>query len=129
MSAWRQAALDAFPEAKPELLAMDKIEEVWPFLLPRLRKAVLQRDRLVMDPFLRFTEWTLSPKTGSRPGNTLKSLTEPMIDFIVTHISVLFEGLDREDFFKLQPGLKKHLAAEQMKAFKNFLKNTPGYIS
>jgi hypothetical protein len=42
MSAWRQAAIDAFPDAKREFLAMESMDEVWPFLQPLLATAPLR---------------------------------------------------------------------------------------
>jgi len=79
MSAWRHAAADAFPEAKREFLAMANVESVWPFLLPLLESAAKERNTAVLSQFLNFAEWVLTPRPGSRPGNSLKSLTEPVV--------------------------------------------------
>lgn len=128
MSAWRQSLVSAFPDAKQELLELGDINEVWPFLVPRLDSAVVRRDTKVLDQFLSFAEWVLTPRTGSRPGGSLKSLTGPVIEFIVTHVDLLFEARNRQDFFRIQPGLRYHLSKDDMKIFDAFLQSTPEYI-
>jgi hypothetical protein len=128
MSAWRQAAIDAFPEAKQEFLAMGSMDEVWLFLQPRLASAAKERHREVLDQFLNFANWVLVARPGSRPGGLLRALTEPVIEFIVEHAELLFEGRSRQDFFRIQPGLQYHLSREQMKVFDSFLKSTPKYV-
>jgi len=128
MSAWRQAAIDAFPEAKAELLAMASVEEVWPFLLPQLRAAVKNGDGGFMTQFLGFAEWVLTPRPGSRPGNSLGGLTKPVVEFIQAHADNLFAGRSRQDFLRLQPGLKYHLTHEQMRVFAGFLESTSKYV-
>lgn len=128
MSAWRQAAIDAFPEARAEVLAMASVEEVWPFLLPQLRVAVKNGDRGVMTQFLGFAEWVLTPRPGSRPGNSLSGLTKPVVEFIQSHADHLFAGRSREEFLRLQPGLKYHLSQEEMRVFAGFLESTAKYV-
>ena len=128
MSAWRKAAIDAFPEAKQEFLAMTSVETVWPFLLPRLESAVKGKDRAVLDRFLNFAEWVLTPRPGSRPGSSLRALTDPVVGFITTHVAILFEGRSRQDFFRIQPGLRYHLSEDQMEVFDTFLEQTPKYV-
>jgi hypothetical protein len=128
MSAWRQAAIDAFPEAKREFLAMVRMDEVWPFLQPRLSSAVKEKNQAVLSQFLHFANWVLVARPGSRPGGVLKVLTEPVIKFVLQHVELLFEGRSRQDFFRIQPGLRYHLSQEQKKVFENFLKSTPKYV-
>ena len=128
MSAWRQAAIDAFPEAKREFLAMASVEDVWPFLLPQLEAAVKGKDRAVFDQFLKFAEWVLTPRPGSRPESSLQALTDPVVAFIVAHVSILFEGRSRQEFFRIQPGLRYHLPDDKMSVFDAFLERTPKYV-
>jgi hypothetical protein len=55
-------------------------------------------------------------------------LTDPVIEFTLEHVDLLFEGRSRQDFFRIQPGLRYHLSAEQKKAFEKFLKTTEKYV-
>lgn len=128
MSAWRKAAIEAFPEAKQELLALDRVEEVWPLLEGRLASAVKENKREVLEQFLEFANWVLVPRPGSRPGGLLSSLTGPVIEFIVKHAELLFQGRSRQDFFRIQPGLRYHLSPDEMKVFDTFLRSTPKYV-
>ncbi|MPN54426.1 hypothetical protein SDC9_202096 [bioreactor metagenome] len=128
MSAWRQAAIDAFPDAKREFLAMERMDEVWLFLQPLLATAVKQKNQAALSQFLNFASWVLAPRPGSRPGGVLKVLTDPVIEFILKHVELLFEGRSRQDFFRIQPGLQFHLSEEQKKAFEKFLKTTQKYV-
>ncbi|HWQ90231.1 MAG TPA: hypothetical protein VN673_01075 [Clostridia bacterium] len=128
MSAWRQAAINAFPEAKREFLEMERMEEVWPFLQPLLSTAVKHNNQATLSQFLDFANWVLVARPGSRPGGVLKVPTEPVIKFILNHAELLFEGRSRQDFFRIQPGLRYHLSKDQKKVFEEFLKNTPKYV-
>ena len=107
---------------------MKKMEQVWPFLLPRLQAALKHDNRHLLDQFLGFASWVLLPRQGSRPGSSLKTLTGPVTEFITSHIGTLFEGKSREVFFRLQPGLKYHLSKEDLKVFDGFLEKTPKYV-
>jgi hypothetical protein len=51
-----------------------------------------------------------------------------MAEFIAEHVSLIFEGLSREAFFRLQPGLKYHLSDDRMRVFNLFLDQTPKYV-
>jgi hypothetical protein len=106
MSAWRQAGIDAFPEARREFLAMKRMDEVWPFLQPRIASAVKEKNHAALNQFLTFANWVLVARPGSRAGGSLKVLTEPVIEFILKHAELLFEKRSRQDFFRLQPGLQ-----------------------
>jgi hypothetical protein len=120
--------MEAFPEAKREFLAMERMDEVWPFLQPRLASAVKEKNQSVLSQFLNFANWVLAARPGSRPGGGLKALTEPVIEFILGHAELLFEGRSRQDFFRIQPGLRYHLSERQKKVFETFLKSTPKYV-
>ena len=129
MSAWRKDTIDAFPELKEEFLAMASVEDVWPFLHPRLEAALKYSDRTVLSQFLDFAEWVLRPRPGSRPGSSLRSLTTPVIKFIQSNVDLMFAGRGRQEFFRLQPGLKYHLSREEMRVFDAFLKSTSKYVT
>ena len=128
MSAWRQAAIDAFPDAKREFLAMQRMDEVWPFLQPLLAAAVKQKNQAALSQFLNFASWVLAARPGSRPGGVLKVLTEPVVEFILKHAELLFGGRSRQDFFRIQPGLRYHLSDDQKQVFEKFLKTTHKYV-
>ena len=129
MSTWRKSAINSFPESKEDFLAMTSVEEVWPFLRPKLEAAVKQRDAITLGRFFDFAEWAITPRPGSRPGNSLNSLTTPVVTFIQSHVNLIFAGRSRQDFFRLQPGLKYHLSQDEMRVFDTFLESTTKYVA
>ncbi len=107
---------------------MERMDEVWPFLQPLLATAVKQKNQAALSQFLNLASWVLAARPGSRPGGVLKVLTDPVTEFILKHAELLFEGRSRQDFFRIQPGLRYHLSEAQKQVFEKFLKTTHKYV-